>query len=38
MARCSISSLGYMEAGAMPQRSAVLDRAWAVIRQRSDAH
>lgn len=30
-AQCAISSLGFMEAGAVPERSAVLDRAWGVI-------
>jgi hypothetical protein len=33
MAQCAVSSLGFIEQGAVPQRSAVLDRAWAVIDQ-----
>jgi hypothetical protein len=31
MAHFAISSLGFIEQGAVPERSAVLDRAWAVI-------
>jgi transcriptional regulator with XRE-family HTH domain len=30
---CSISSLGLIEQGAVPKRSAVLERAWTVIDQ-----
>jgi transcriptional regulator with XRE-family HTH domain len=33
IARCSISSLGFIEQGAVPERSAVLDRAWRAIEQ-----
>jgi transcriptional regulator with XRE-family HTH domain len=33
LAGCAISSLGFIEQGAVPARSAVLDRAWAVIEQ-----
>jgi transcriptional regulator with XRE-family HTH domain len=30
-AECSIASLGFIEAGAVPRRSQVLDRAWRVL-------
>jgi len=33
LADCSISSLGFIEQGATPERSAVLERAWDVIKQ-----
>jgi predicted transcriptional regulator len=33
LAGCSVSSLGFIEAGAVPRHSAVLDRAFMVIAQ-----
>ena len=38
LAGCSVSSLGFIEQGAVPERSAVLDRAWAVIRELEAEH
>lgn len=31
LTECSISSLGFIEQGAVPRHSAVLERAWSVI-------
>jgi transcriptional regulator with XRE-family HTH domain len=38
LAGCAISSLGFIEQGAVPERSAVLERAWAVITQLQAEH
>jgi predicted transcriptional regulator len=32
-ADCSIASIGWMEQGAIPKHSAVLDRVWTVLKQ-----
>lgn len=36
LADCSLASLGNIEAGAVPKRSAVLDAAWAALARISD--